>query len=145
MISSRQLEYFPVVARELHFTRAAEVLRVAQPALSQQIRKLERQLGLELFERDNHRVALTPAGAALLEHAERVLADLAAVEEEMLGWSEGTRGRIRLGVARGLAARLACLLVEFSAGPAGNGREPPGRHGRPSRRGTFPPVRPGLR
>jgi DNA-binding transcriptional LysR family regulator len=115
MISSRQLEYLRAVGRELHFTRAAEVLRVAQPALSQQIRKLERQLGLELFERDNHRVALTPAGAALLEHAERVLADLAAVEEEMLGWSEGTRGRIRLGVARGLAARLACLLVEFSA------------------------------
>jgi DNA-binding transcriptional LysR family regulator len=115
MISSRQLEYFRAVARELHFTRAAETLRVAQPALSQQIRKLERRLGLELFERDNHRVALSPAGAILLEHAERVLADLAAIEEEMAGWSEGTRGRIRLGVARGLAARLACLLVEFSA------------------------------
>lgn len=119
MISSRQLEYFRAVARELHFTRAAEALRVAQPALSQQIRKLERQLGLELFQRDNHRVAITAAGSALLDHAERILADLAAVEDEMAGWSEGTRGRVRLGVARGLAARLARLLVEFSAAHPG--------------------------
>ncbi|MES9540807.1 LysR substrate-binding domain-containing protein [Actinomadura sp. NPDC000600] len=114
MMASRQLEYFRAVARELHFTRAAEALRIAQPALSQQIRKLERQLGVTLFERDNHRVELTPAGAALLEHAERILADIAAVEDEMRGWAEGTRGRIRLGGARGLTARLARLLVEFA-------------------------------
>ncbi|MEU8124616.1 LysR family transcriptional regulator [Spirillospora sp. NPDC049024] len=113
-MASRQLEYFRAVARELHFTRAAEALRIAQPALSQQIRKLERQLGVTLFERDNHRVELTPAGAALLEHAERILADIAAVEDEMRGWAEGTRGRIRLGGARGLTARLARLLVEFA-------------------------------
>ncbi|MFD0684945.1 LysR family transcriptional regulator [Actinomadura fibrosa] len=115
MMGSRQLEYFRAVARELHFTRAAETLRIAQPALSQQIRKLEHQLGLTLFERNNHRVRLTPAGAALLEHAERILADIAAVEEEMRAWTEGTRGRIRLGGARGLTARLARLLAAFSA------------------------------
>jgi DNA-binding transcriptional LysR family regulator len=102
------------VARELHFTRAAETLRIAQPALSQQIRKLERQLGVELFERNNHGVELTAAGAALLEGAERILSDLAAVEEEMLGWANGTRGRIRLGSARGLTVRLARLLTAFS-------------------------------
>src|SRR3954454_9159056 len=114
MMGSRQLEYFRAVARELHFTRAAEELQIAQPALSQQIRKLERQLGIALFERNNHRVELTPAGAALLEHAERILSDIAAVEDEMRGWAEGTRGRIRLGGARGLTARLARLLAEFS-------------------------------
>ncbi|AQZ68617.1 transcriptional regulator, LysR family [[Actinomadura] parvosata subsp. kistnae] len=113
MISSRQLEYFQAVARELHFTRAAEALRIAQPALSQQIRKLERQLGLALFERNNHRVALTPAGAALLEHADRILADLVSVEDEMLGWAAGVRGRIRLGAARGLMGRLAEALAVF--------------------------------
>lgn len=113
MISSRQLEYVRAVARELHFTRAAETLRIAQPALSQQIRKLERQLGLTLFERNNRRVELTPPGAALLEHAERILSDLAAVEEEMLGWAKGTHGRIRLGSARGLTSRLAHALTEF--------------------------------
>ncbi|MCU1684381.1 MAG: hypothetical protein JWQ81_5120 [Amycolatopsis sp.] len=113
MISSRQLEYFQAVARQLHFTRAAETLHIAQPALSQQIRKLERQLGLTLFERDNHRVAITPAGTALLAHAERILSELTAVEEEMLGWAGGTRGRIRLGTARGLATQLAHLLAAF--------------------------------
>jgi DNA-binding transcriptional LysR family regulator len=115
MISSRQLEYFQAVARELHFTRAAEALRIAQPALSQQIRKLERQLGLELFERNNHKVALTPAGAALLAHTERILSDLVAVEEEMLGWAGGVRGRIRLGIARGLAGRLALVFAAFAS------------------------------
>jgi DNA-binding transcriptional LysR family regulator len=113
MISSRQLEYFQAVARELHFTRAAESLRVAQPALSQQIRRLERQLGLVLLERNNHRVELAPAGAALLEHAERILADLGAVEEEMLGWVGGVRGRIRLGAARGVMAQLAQVLAIY--------------------------------
>ncbi len=113
MISSRQLEYFRAVATELHFTRAAEALRIAQPALSQQIRKLERQLGVALFERDNHRVEITPAGTALLEHAERIIADLVAVDEEMLGWAQGTRGRLRVGTARGLAGALARLLAGF--------------------------------
>ncbi|MEV0404943.1 LysR family transcriptional regulator [Actinoallomurus sp. NPDC050550] len=115
MISSRQLEYFQAVARELHFTRAARELRIAQPALSQQIRKLERQLGVVLFERDNHRVALTEAGSALLERADRILADIGAVEDEMRGWGGGTRGRIRLGVARGLIAGMSRLLAEFCA------------------------------
>jgi DNA-binding transcriptional LysR family regulator len=113
MITSRQLEYFRAVARELHFTRAAELLRVAQPALSQQIRKLERQLGVVLFERDHHRVQITAAGAALLGHAERILSDLEAAEQEMLGWAAGVRGRIRLGAARGLGAQLARLLAGF--------------------------------
>jgi DNA-binding transcriptional LysR family regulator len=113
VISSRQLEYFQAVARELHFTRAAEALRMAQPALSQQIRKLERQLGLTLFDRDNHRVALTPAGVALFAHAERVLSDLVAVEQEMLGWAGGVRGLVRVGAARGLMGRLALVLAAF--------------------------------
>ena len=113
MINSRQLEYFLAVARELHFTRAAETLHIAQPALSQHIRKLERQLGLALFERDRHRVQITPAGAALRDHAERILSDLSAVDEEMRGWAGGVRGRIRVGTARGVAAPLARLLAAF--------------------------------
>jgi DNA-binding transcriptional LysR family regulator len=113
MLTLRQLECFQAVARELHFTRAAEVLRIAQPALSQQVRKLERQLGLVLFVRDHHRVRLTPAGEALLRHADRVLSDVAAVEEEMLAWGRGLRGRVRVGTARGLAARLVTVLAGF--------------------------------
>lgn len=113
MINSRQLEYFLAVARELHFTRAAETLHIAQPALSQHIRKLERQLGLALFERDRHRVQITPAGAALRDHAQRILSDVSAVDEEMHGWAGGVRGRIRVGTARGVAAWLARLLAAF--------------------------------
>jgi DNA-binding transcriptional LysR family regulator len=115
VITSRQLEYFRGVARELHFTRAAATLRIAQPALSQQVRKLERQLGLTLFERDRHRVELTPVGAVLLEHAERILADLAAVEDEMRDWAGGLRGHIRVGTARGVATRLAAILADYCA------------------------------
>ena len=115
VMTSRQLEYFRAVGRELHFTRAGEALHVAQPALSQQIRKLERELGLTLFERDRHRVELTAAGAALLEHAERILADIAAAEDEMRGWAGGVHGLIRLGTARGVVTRLAGVLAAFCA------------------------------
>lgn len=77
----RELRYFATVAEELHFTRAAELLYVSQPALSKQIRALERQLGAELFHRGPRGVTLTEAGTALLPHARRMLAD----------WSEGRR------------------------------------------------------
>lgn len=115
MLDLRQLSYFRAVARELHFTRAAQSLHVAQPALSQQIRKLERQLGVLLFERDKHRVELTPAGCRLLVQAERLLSDATAVEEEMLGWAHGLRGRLRVGMARGLALPMAQVLADFCA------------------------------
>jgi DNA-binding transcriptional LysR family regulator len=72
-VHGRELRYFVAVAEELHFTRAAERLHVSQPALSKQVRALERQLGAELFVRDRQGVALTPAGAALLPYARQVL------------------------------------------------------------------------
>jgi DNA-binding transcriptional LysR family regulator len=72
-VELRHLRYFVAVAEELHFPRAAERLYVAQPVVSEQIRKLEAKLGVTLFDRTNRRVALTEAGAALLEHARRVL------------------------------------------------------------------------
>jgi DNA-binding transcriptional LysR family regulator len=70
----RLLRYFVAVADELNFTRAAERLFIAQPSLSAAIRSLERQLGVALFVRDTRRVALTPAGAALLPNAREALA-----------------------------------------------------------------------
>jgi len=69
----RLIEYFITVAEELHFGRAAERLHIAQPSLSQQIRQLERQLGVTLLERDSRNVRLTSAGETLLREGRRTL------------------------------------------------------------------------
>jgi DNA-binding transcriptional LysR family regulator len=95
-ISLRRLEYFVAVADELHFGRAAQRLHVAQPALSQQVRQLEADLDLTLFERTTRRVSLTPDGDSFLVHARALLVSadgVARAAEEIRG---GARGRLRL-------------------------------------------------
>ena len=74
----RQLEAFVVLATELHFGRAAEKLYMGQPALSEMIRRLERELGTPLFTRTTRRVTLTPAGEELLNRSKAILDDVAA-------------------------------------------------------------------
>jgi len=69
----RQLKYFVAVAEELHFRRAAEILHVAQPALSRQIHNLEREVDAKLFERSKHKVELTDVGQSLLARARIIL------------------------------------------------------------------------
>jgi DNA-binding transcriptional LysR family regulator len=92
-----QLEYFVAVARHLHFTRAAAELHVAQPSVSQQIRKLEAELGVQLFYRMGRAVTLTPAGETLVPWAQRVLADVDRARIEIQELAGLRRGRLAVG------------------------------------------------
>jgi DNA-binding transcriptional LysR family regulator len=93
----RHLRYFVAVADELHFGRAAARVRVAQPALSRQIRALEEEIGLRLFERDRRRVALTAAGASFLEEARFLLAHVERAVEAARRADRGELGSLRIG------------------------------------------------
>jgi DNA-binding transcriptional LysR family regulator len=93
----RQLRYFIAVAEELHFTRAAERLGIAQPPLTQQIQKLESHLGCKVFTRGRS-TSLTPAGAVLLEEARRILAHVDTAVESARRAARGETGRLAVGV-----------------------------------------------
>lgn len=113
----RDLRYFVTVAEELHFTRAAERLYVSQPALSKQIRALERQLGVELLRRDRQGVELSEAGAALLPHARRVLdawARGAAVVEEARAVQRSTL-MVGMSTSPGRGGLLPAIRSRFTA------------------------------
>ena len=96
-LEPRLLRYFVAVANELHFGRAAARLYISQPSLSNQIRKLERTLGTDLFVRTSRQVELTPAGRALREEAPVVLAALERAAESARLAGEGVAGTVRLG------------------------------------------------
>jgi DNA-binding transcriptional LysR family regulator len=111
----RQLQYFAAVARHRNFTRAAEALFVTQPALSQQIRRLEAELGLALLRRTPQGVELTPAGADLLAHAETVIAEVDAARAQMDRHAGLARGVARVAATAADAARLPEALAAFAA------------------------------
>src|SRR5690242_11091135 len=96
-LEPRLLSYFLAVANELHFGRAAARLYISQPALSNQIRMLERTLGTDLFARTSRHVQLTPAGRALLDEAPLALAALERAAERARLAGEGVVGTVRLG------------------------------------------------
>lgn len=109
----RQLEYFAAVARHAQFTRASRELNVAQPAVSQQIRKLEGELGLELFNRTSKRVELTEAGEILLARAHRALAEVESARQELDELAGLLRGRIDVGALPVSRLDIAELLRGF--------------------------------
>jgi len=110
----RQLRYCVAVADRLHFTRAAQDLHVAQPALSQQIRRLEAELGLELFARTSRSVALTQAGEAVVARARRILAEADAIEQDVEALRGLLRGRVVIGAMQSLGPfDLPGLLADF--------------------------------
>lgn len=93
----RQLRSLVAVAEERHFTRAAAREHIAQPALSQQIRRLEDELGLPLVERSTRHVAITHAGELLVARARRIFAELEAAEAELLSLKGMDSGRVSVG------------------------------------------------
>ena len=109
----RQVHYFLAVAETRHFGRAAELLHVVQPAVSQQVSRLERELGVPLFNRDTRHVSLTAEGAAFLGHAREILA---AAERAAAAAREARQaGRaLRVGTGSGLGDLLGAVLAELS-------------------------------
>lgn len=93
----RLLDYFLILAEELHFTKAADRLGITQPTLSHQIRLLEHELGTPLFQRSGKKTFLTPAGIILMEHAQRVNHELDQARLKIGELSGLKRGRLRIG------------------------------------------------
>ncbi|MGW5018054.1 LysR family transcriptional regulator [Streptomyces sp. NHF165] len=100
----RQLRYFLTVVEEANFTRAAERLHLAQPGISAQIRRLERELGQQLLERSGRGVRVTEAGAAVLPYARAALEAAEGVRQTAGEFAGLLRGRVRVGVVSGVAA-----------------------------------------
>jgi DNA-binding transcriptional LysR family regulator len=134
----RQLRYFVTLAEELHFGRAAEREHIVQSALSQQVQRLERELGVRLLERSTHHVALTAAGVVFLAEARQILAhaDRAAA---------GAAAPLRVGIIDSgydsmpqilheVQARYPGLVIhQVEASVSEQYRRPPGRRRRPRR------------
>jgi DNA-binding transcriptional LysR family regulator len=110
-VELRQLRYFVTLAEELHFGRAAERLMVAQPALSQQIKQLENELGVRLLERNRRRVTLTDAGRTFLKDAKDILARSEAAIRAAQWTRRGQVGSLVVGFNSGALADLLPATV----------------------------------
>jgi DNA-binding transcriptional LysR family regulator len=110
----QQIRSFLAVAEELHFGRAAERLHIAQPPLSRTIKQLERELGIQLFDRNTRSVSLTSGGQALVAPAKDVLEALRRAETAVRSAGDGEVGVVRIAFAgvstHGLVARLARVV-----------------------------------
>jgi DNA-binding transcriptional LysR family regulator len=113
-IELRHLTYFVTVAQKLNFSRAAEALHVAQPAISQQIKALEDELGVQLFDRMGKRVALTRAGEVLLPQAYQILAAVERAANEVRELGQLVRGSASLGAPPTVSTHLLpARLTQF--------------------------------
>lgn len=132
MMELRHLRYFVAVAEELNFRRAAERVYVAQGAFSEQVRKLERELGVRLLERSARGVSLTDAGAAFLPHARRVLHQAEVARLAAVTARDHATSRLRIGYMRAslpasvpravqrVATAMPLLEACFEPGSAGH-------------------------
>src|SRR3954470_13815026 len=119
-ITLRQLHGFRAVAELGSFTRAAQRLKIAQPALSLHVRDLERELSLRLFDRTTRKVELTVAGREFLQSVEKLISDLESAVANAREWTERKRGRCILAAPPFLAAMIIPkAIAEYkSAHPA---------------------------
>jgi DNA-binding transcriptional LysR family regulator len=111
----RQLEYFVAVAEEANFTRAAERIHVAQPAVSAQVQRLERELGQPLLDRSRRTVRLTAAGEVALPYARAALAAVADMHVAVDELTQLVRGTVRIGTVTSHSVDIASLLADFHA------------------------------
>jgi DNA-binding transcriptional LysR family regulator len=110
----RQLRYLVALSEERSFTRAAARVLVAQPALSQQIAKLEAELGVTLADRTTRRVGMTEAGDRLVDHARRILRQVDVAAEDLAAMAGVRAGRLTIGASRTVGSLdLSSLLAEF--------------------------------
>ncbi|MGG1877003.1 MULTISPECIES: LysR family transcriptional regulator [Paenibacillus] len=93
----RQLQYTLQIAADKNFSRAAEKLHIAQPSLSQQLSKLEKELGVRLFQRNTSTVELTHAGASFVEHAQKIMDAVEQLKQEMSDISQLRKGKVVVG------------------------------------------------
>src|ERR1700681_3274574 len=110
----RHLRFFTAVAEELHFTRAANRLGMAQPHLSQEIRRLEHEIGVELFVRTKRSVVLTPAGYVFLDRVRALLDATAEAVNAAQRASRGETGRLAVGfTSTGAFAVMPTAIASF--------------------------------
>ncbi|RYG07778.1 MAG: LysR family transcriptional regulator [Chitinophagaceae bacterium] len=110
----RHLLYFKTVAEQLHFRKAAEKLFISQPPLSRQIKELEEELGVELFERNNKRVILTEAGKLLKHETEEIFSKLESVKHRLKELKGAVTGQLRIGYISSVSqAELVKVLKEI--------------------------------
>jgi DNA-binding transcriptional LysR family regulator len=110
----RQLEYFVAVAAELNFSRAAQRIHVVQSALSASVGKLEKELGVELFDRSKRQIALTAPGETFLRHARGVIQTVQMAQSSVEGYRDQLAGTVTLGTLMSWGTlNLAAALEEF--------------------------------
>jgi len=108
----RDLEYLIAVAETQHFGQAAQRCFVSQPTLSGQIKKLEQELGITIFERTNRSVQITPAGVSILEHARLIMEQTDAIKQLAQSFQDPISGPLNLGAIPTISPYLMPLLLK---------------------------------